>query len=266
MGLLGALLAACDGTGTVADGGGDSEPQVTVPAAPADAAPTTPMMDGAAGTTAGPPAAPMTDEPVGVPPVVEPPADAEPPLEPPEVEQPAEPPAMAVPCGEGWGSDPIPGDVDLGLASSPEISGVPGGLPEERMILDQINEERVAAGLEPLIFSEQISNVARSHAADMNQLDYFDHGSSTRVYRDEEGTVIRDNWLPQPRLEAVYPGDFMRAGENIASFPDLERVVPAWMDSPGHRAAILDEYGTSTTHGGIGIDGRMVVFSPAVCR
>jgi uncharacterized protein YkwD len=154
--------------------------------------------------------------------------------------------------------------VDLGLASNPETLGVPGGLPDERMIFDQINEQRVANGLLPLIWSEQVANVARSHAMDMNQLGYFDHGSSTRPYRDALGNTIRDNWLPFPRLNFVYPGHFTRAGENIAMM-DMSRVVDAWMNSPGHRAAILDEYGWTATYGGVGVDGRMVVFNPATC-
>jgi uncharacterized protein YkwD len=177
------------------------------------------------------------------------------------------PAVSGIACGDGWGSDAIPGSVDLGLASNPETLGVPGGLPDERAIFDQINLERENAGLSPIAWSEQVANVARSHAADMNQLGYFDHGSSTRVYRDDAGNVNRDNWLPLPRLEFVYPGHFSRAGENIARYPDpVARVVAAWMDSPGHRAAILDEYGWTATHGGIGMDGNTVVFSPAGCR
>jgi len=37
------------------------------------------------------------------------------------------------------------------------------------------------------------------------------------------------------------------------------------MNSDGHRAAILDEYGWTATHGGLGVDGNMAVFNPAVC-
>jgi hypothetical protein len=169
-------------------------------------------------------------------------------------------PAEGEPCGEGWGGDLIPGSVDLGLASNPEILGIAHGQADERAVFDDINAERVAHGLQPLIWSDQVANAGRSHAADMNQLDYFDHGSSTRPY---EGNM--DNWLPFPRLDFVYPGDFDRAGENIAWGYSLSEVVPAWMDSPGHRAAILDEYGWTSTHGGVGIDDTMYVFNPATC-
>jgi uncharacterized protein YkwD len=176
------------------------------------------------------------------------------------------PSTIGAPCGEGWGTDPIPGNVDLGLASNPETNGVNGGTANERAIFDQLNAEREAVGLAPLGWSDQVANVARSHAADMNQLGYFDHGSSTRVYRDDSGQTFRDNWLPLPRLEFVYPGAFSRAGENIASTRDpVGQVISMWMDSEGHRAAILDDYGWTATHGGIGVDGSMVVFSPAEC-
>lgn len=175
-------------------------------------------------------------------------------------------PTQGEPCGEGWGNDPIPGNVDLGLASNPEINAVNNGSPDERAVFDQINAERVNAGLEPLGWSDQVANAARSHAADMNQLDYFDHGSSTRIYRDEADNVNRDNWLPLPRIEFLYPGDFRRAGENIAMTRNpVEGAVGVWMESDGHRAAILDEYGWTATHGAIGIDGSMVVFNPAQC-
>jgi len=169
-------------------------------------------------------------------------------------------PVEGEPCGEGWGGDVIPGNVDLGLASSPEILGIAHGQADERAVFDDINAERVANGLQPLIWSDQVANVGRSHAADMNQLDYFDHGSSTRPY---DGNM--ENWLPFPRLDFVYPDDFDRAGENIAWGYSVSEVVPAWMDSPGHRAAILDEYGWTATHGGVGIDDTMYVFNPATC-
>jgi uncharacterized protein YkwD len=156
--------------------------------------------------------------------------------------------------------------VELGLASGPEIDGVDGGTADERAIFDQINGERVSAGLAPLGWSDQVANVARSHAADMNQLGYFDHGSSTRPYRDDAGQTIRENWLPHPRLEFVYPGHFSRAGENIAQTRNpVGDAVGMWMESEGHRAAILDEYGWTATHGAIGVDADMIVFSPAVC-
>ncbi len=176
------------------------------------------------------------------------------------------PPTQGEPCGEGWGNDPIPGSVDLGLASNPEINAINNGSPDERAVFDQINAERMNAGLEPLGWSDQVANAARSHAADMNQLDYFDHGSSTRIYRDDAGNVNRDNWLPLPRVEFLYPGDFRRAGENIAMTRNpVDSAVGMWMDSDGHRAAILDDYGWTATHGAIGIDGSMVVFNPAQC-
>jgi uncharacterized protein YkwD len=141
-----------------------------------------------------------------------------------------------------------------------------GGTADERAIFDQINHERAAVGLDPLAWNDQVANVARSHAADMHQLDYFDHGSSTPPHRAEDGTAIRANWLPLPRLEFVYPRAFTRAGENSAMAPNpADRVVGMWMDSDGHRAAILHEYGWTATHGAIGIDGNTVVFNPAVC-
>jgi uncharacterized protein YkwD len=172
-------------------------------------------------------------------------------------------PTQGAACGDGWGTDLIPGSLDLGLASDPEIAGVPGGTSDERAMFDQINVERENNGLPPLLWSEQIANAARSHAADMNQQDYFDHGSLTQTYRDEEGNVNRDNWLPHPRVDFIYPDHFSRAGENIASYPNpVEDVVEAWMNSDGHRAAILYDW---ATHGGIGLDGRMAVFSPALC-
>lgn len=159
----------------------------------------------------------------------------------------------------------MPGNVELGLASGPQTPGVIGGSADERTIFEQLNAQRIAAGLSALGWSDQVANVARSHAADMNQLDYFDHGSSTRPYR-VDGVTNRDNWLPLPRLEFAYPGDFQRAGENIASASRLtEQVIDMWMNSDGHRAAILDEYGWTADVGGIGIDGSMVVFNPAQC-
>ena len=77
--------------------------------------------------------------------------------------------------------------------------------------------------------------VARAHSADMRDRGYFDHV-------DPEGLDPFDR-AEQAGLTAL--------AENIAvGQPDPAAVMADWMNSPGHRANILD---CSLTHLGVGV-------------
>lgn len=111
---------------------------------------------------------------------------------------------------------------------------------EEKMI-DLVNKERVSRGGAPLIFSEELRQIARSHSADMFEKGYFSHYSP-------EGLTVADR--------ALKTGvDFLVVGENLAYAPSLESAHKGLMNSEGHRANILSkDYGKI----GIGvIDGEV---------
>ncbi len=88
------------------------------------------------------------------------------------------------------------------------------------------NVARRAEGCEPLRIDERLRRAARLHSADMAARDYFSHDSL-------------DGRSPWDRIEAAgydYP-----AAENIARGQTTPRqVVQAWLDSPGHRANIVN--------------------------
>lgn len=90
-----------------------------------------------------------------------------------------------------------------------------------------VNVERRAVGLPPLAWDNLLFTAARGHSDDMATHDYFSHTA----------------------LNGSTPGDRITAagyvwntcGENIAAgYQAPEAVVEAWMNSPGHRANILN--------------------------
>jgi uncharacterized protein YkwD len=95
----------------------------------------------------------------------------------------------------------------------------------EAEMLQLINQERQAKGLEPLAADTVLVRVARLHAADMFRRGYFSHYTP-------EG---KD---PFDRIRKYKIG-FLSAGENLALAPTLTIAHEGLMNSPGHRANIL---------------------------
>lgn len=104
----------------------------------------------------------------------------------------------------------------------------------EARMLELVNKERVAAGLKPLAPDPELTEVARRHSADMFARGYFAHDTP-------EG---RD---PFDRMRAANVR-FEAAGENLALAPSLPVAHRGLMNSPGHRANILQ-----TQFGRVGI-------------
>lgn len=111
------------------------------------------------------------------------------------------------------------------------------------VILELINTERRNIGLAPLQINAKLQSVAQKKASDMALRNYFEHNSP-------EGTTPWDLFA-----QAGYK--FATAGENLAvnslNFSE-SAIVQGWMNSPGHRAIILDGRHTET---GIGIADGM---------
>jgi uncharacterized YkwD family protein len=103
-------------------------------------------------------------------------------------------------------------------------------------VAELTNQERAEQGLAPLQIDEELSSVAREKSRDMQANNYFDHNSP--VY----GSPFD--------MMGSYGIDYRTAGENIAKGQRTpEEVVNAWMNSPGHRANILNG---DFTHIGVG--------------
>src|SRR5699024_2132648 len=106
----------------------------------------------------------------------------------------------------------------------------------EREMFELTNNERVNNGLEALQIDYEVSKVAREKSRDMAVNGYFDHNSP--VY----GSPFD--------MMRTYGITYRTAGENIAMGQRTpNEVVQAWMNSPGHRANILNP---NFTHIGVG--------------
>jgi len=116
----------------------------------------------------------------------------------------------------------------------------------ELEVVRLINIERTAVGLHPLSINPQLSMAARFHSQEMADLRFFNHRSPHHgrgIYRAE--------MFGHENIQEHVWG----VRENIASGTrSPESVVQAWMNSPGHRAAILEvEYltiGVGAVQGG----------------
>lgn len=124
--------------------------------------------------------------------------------------------------------------VPLGETVSPRIAmrgGAAHSAPSSVTasgVLAQTNIERHKAGL-PLLASDPIlTRIAEQKAKDMIMNNYFAHESP-------DGKMIGDL-----AKEAGYA--YLSVGENLAlgDFANASKLVSAWMNSPGHRANILN--------------------------
>jgi len=100
-------------------------------------------------------------------------------------------------------------------------------MPElEQQMLDLINQERTSRGLKPLTLDPELTPVARAHSADMFARGYFSHYTP-------EGED------PFARMKDA-DVRFRTAGENLALAPTLQLAHTGLINSPGHRANILN--------------------------
>ncbi|SDR99542.1 Uncharacterized conserved protein YkwD, contains CAP (CSP/antigen 5/PR1) domain [Paraoerskovia marina] len=92
--------------------------------------------------------------------------------------------------------------------------------------LNLVNVERAAVGCPAVVSDDRLVAAAQAHADDMSAQGYFSHVSQDGRTFDER---IRAAGYAQP------------GAENIASGQrTVDAVMAAWMDSPGHRANILN--------------------------
>ncbi len=106
----------------------------------------------------------------------------------------------------------------------------------EQTVFELVNVERQSRGLRPLQVDAKLFEVARLKSVDMHDKRYFSHTSPT--YGSPFDMMRR------------FGITYRFAGENIAAGQTSpEAAVRGWMNSPGHRANILNP---NYTHIGIG--------------
>lgn len=96
---------------------------------------------------------------------------------------------------------------------------------EVKMLTD-LNRERTSRGVAALTLESNMTTIARDYAKDMWQRHYFSH-------YNPEGASVAD------RFDAAGI-KYRLAGENLALAPTEETAMNGLMNSPGHKANILD--------------------------
>ena len=118
---------------------------------------------------------------------------------------------------------------------------------DEEGMLALVNQERTSRGLVALQMDDSLRDLARAHAVDMFKRGYFAH-------------VTPEGLDPFQRMDAagIHYGT---AGENLALAPTLDIAQNGLMNSPGHRANILNvdfrKVGIGVLDGGV--YGKMFV-------
>lgn len=108
--------------------------------------------------------------------------------------------------------------------------------PDEAKMVALVNEERAKAGLPALKVDMKLTELARKKSQDMVDKNYFSHTSPTYG-------------SPFDMMKAAGV-TYKYAGENLAGASKVETAHVNLMNSPGHRANILN---TNYDHIGIGI-------------
>ncbi|WP_347550499.1 CAP-associated domain-containing protein [Pseudalkalibacillus hwajinpoensis] len=98
----------------------------------------------------------------------------------------------------------------------------------EKQIFGMTNVLRQLSNKEVLVYNDEVSEVAIGHSKDMQQNNYFSHTSPSKGElsdRLKKGDVL-----------------YSYAGENIAArYPDAGAAMLGWLNSKGHREALLNE-------------------------
>ena len=123
------------------------------------------------------------------------------------------------------------GDADSAVeaAQAPMGTATPGALEFERAVFLLINAEREKQGVNALLWDASLAAIARAYSADMEQRGYFSH-------TNPDGQDLADR-LYSANISYHYFGESLARGHKTP-----EAVVNAWMNSPGHRNAILSSH------------------------
>ncbi|WP_051837723.1 CAP domain-containing protein [Streptomyces sp. NRRL WC-3742] len=112
-----------------------------------------------------------------------------------------------------------------GAPATPAGGGASPGYAQQ--VLDLVNVERAKAGCGPVTADSRLASAAQVHSDDMADRNYFDHASPEGQHADQRIEAAGYRWSTW--------------GENIArGQKDPAAVMDAWMNSPGHRANILN--------------------------
>ncbi|KUN04692.1 hypothetical protein AQI95_19335 [Streptomyces yokosukanensis] len=109
--------------------------------------------------------------------------------------------------------------------STPKPTATASGVTAR--ILQLVNAERAKVGCRPLTLNSELTKAAQAHSADMASHRNMSHTGSDGSSPGERITAAGYQW-------SAY-------GENVAyGYATADQVMTGWMNSPGHRANILN--------------------------
>jgi len=115
---------------------------------------------------------------------------------------------------------------------------------EMTRLLNLVNQARARKRVSPLRYDSSLCHAAQAHSADMAKRNYFSHNARRPA---PNGVKISDRVT-----NSGY--QWQTVGENIAKgHLTVEKVFQGWMDSPGHRANILNPGFTEMGFGKAGL-------------
>jgi len=173
---------------------------------------------------------PVVEQPKAEIPVVEEPKVETPVVEAPKAETPATTPSTTLPAG-------VPANPNN--KSFKYLDAV------EKEILTYVNQARAQQGLKPLAWEENMRPIARYKSNNMLQYNYFEHN-----------TPSLNNASPMDLATKYFKYNTNGYGENIfysmgyaEATTTAKYLVDQWMNSPGHRANILNGNWTKMSAG-----------------
>ncbi|MFI8437255.1 sigma-70 family RNA polymerase sigma factor [Streptomyces sp. NPDC079020] len=173
-----------------------------------------------AAVTAGAPDAPArSSAPAAAPSRAAPPASSSP------TGSPSQTPSPTAEATASRSARPTPGTP--APSRRPATPAPPAPPSMSQQVTDLVNAERAKEGCGPVRGNGLMSTAAQRHSADMASRDYFAHTSPDGTDPGDRLTTAGYRW-------STY-------GENIAKGQRTPAdVMSSWMDSPGHRANILN--------------------------
>ncbi|GIE80719.1 hypothetical protein Aph02nite_66690 [Actinoplanes philippinensis] len=144
----------------------------------------------------------------------------------PTTSAPATRPTTSAPATRPTTSAPATRPTTSPITAAPTTSAPTGAAAYEAEVVTLTNAQRTSNGCPAARTDDRLTAAARAHSADMVARNFFDHTGS-----DGSNFVTRAN-------RAGYTAP---SGENIAyGYRSPQEVVTGWMNSPGHRANILN--------------------------
>jgi uncharacterized protein YkwD len=138
------------------------------------------------------------------------------------------------------------GGTGTGTGTGP--GSTPGDATQnEQDVFAMTNEERANAGLPAYTWCDGLAACAKAHSNDMCDRGFFDHTNPDGEDPSDRGRL---GHAGSYTFDTIVSNPYAWLGENIAmGYSTPAQAMNGWMNSSGHRAAILS---SSYTHIGVG--------------